>query len=94
MAKYFKVRSDSSTRIVIVSTEWRRANLLRSCSNPQTSFAQNGRRMLGNERRSKVLAKLANARCELEDALNLSILVARYPVVIPEPGTQQAVIHA
>jgi len=42
--------------------------------------------MLGNERRSKVLAKLANARCELEDALNLSILVARYPVVIPEPA--------
>ncbi len=43
--------------------------------------------MLGHERRSKVLAKLANARCELEDALNLSIPVARYdPVVIPEPA--------
>jgi hypothetical protein len=42
--------------------------------------------MLGHERRSKVLAKLTNARCELEDALNLSIPVARYdPVVIPEP---------
>ena len=41
--------------------------------------------MLGHERRSKVLAKLTNARCELEDALNLSIPVARYdPVVIPE----------
>ena len=44
------------------------------------------RLMLGHERRSKVLAKLTNARCELEDALNLSIPVARYdPVVIPEP---------
>jgi hypothetical protein len=44
-----------------------------------------GRLMLGHERRSKVLAKLTNARCELEDALNLSIPAARYdPVVIPE----------
>jgi hypothetical protein len=42
--------------------------------------------MLGHERRSKVLAKITNARCELEDALNLSIPAARYdPVVIPEP---------
>jgi hypothetical protein len=41
--------------------------------------------MLGHERRSKVLAKLTNARCELEDALNLSIPAARYdPIVIPE----------
>ena len=41
---------------------------------------------MGHERRSKVLAKLTNARCELEDALNLSIPAARYdPVVIPEP---------
>ena len=41
--------------------------------------------MLGHERKRKVLAKLTNARCELEDALNLSIPVARYdPVVIPE----------
>lgn len=41
--------------------------------------------MLHPERRSKVLAKLTNGRCELEDALNLSIPVARYdPVVIPE----------
>ena len=41
--------------------------------------------MLDHERRSKVLAKLTNARCELEDALKLSIPVARYdPVVIPE----------
>jgi hypothetical protein len=43
--------------------------------------------MLGHERRAKVLAKLTNARCDLEDALNLSIPVARYdPVVIPEPA--------
>ncbi len=43
--------------------------------------------MLGHERRSKVLAKLTNARCELEDALHLSIPFARYdPVVIPEPA--------
>jgi hypothetical protein len=43
--------------------------------------------MLHPERRSKVLAKLTNARCELEDALNLSIPVARYdPVVVPEAG--------
>ncbi len=42
--------------------------------------------MLGHERRSKVLAKLTNARCELEDALHLSIPAARYdPIVIPEP---------
>jgi hypothetical protein len=45
-----------------------------------------GRLMLGHERRSKVLAKLTNAQCELEDALDLSIQVAGYdPVVIPEP---------
>ena len=43
--------------------------------------------MLGHERRSKVLAKLINARCELDDALNLAIPVARYdPVVTPEPA--------
>lgn len=73
------------TPIVTIRTERRRVNLLPSCSNPQTSFPQNGRLMLGHERRSKVLAKLNNARCELEDALNLSIPVARYdPVVIPE----------
>jgi hypothetical protein len=30
--------------------------------------------MLGRERRSKVLAKLTNARCELEDALHLDEL--------------------
>jgi len=42
--------------------------------------------MLRHECKSKILAKLTNARCELEDALNLSIPVARYdPVVIPEP---------
>jgi hypothetical protein len=42
--------------------------------------------MLGHERKSKVLAKLTNARCELEDALHLSIPAARYdPVVMPEP---------
>jgi hypothetical protein len=42
--------------------------------------------MLDHERRSKVLARLTNARCELEDALNLSIPAARYdPVIIPEP---------
>ena len=42
--------------------------------------------MLGHERKNKVLAKLTNARCELEDALNLSIPPARYdPVIIPEP---------
>jgi len=41
---------------------------------------------LGHELRSKVLAKLTNARCELEDALNLSIPVAHDdPVIIPEP---------
>ena len=37
------------------------------------------------ELRSKVLAKLTNARCEIEDALILLHPVARYdPVVIPE----------
>ncbi|MGC2450228.1 MAG: hypothetical protein WA477_21440 [Candidatus Sulfotelmatobacter sp.] len=38
------------------------------------------------ERRAKVLAKLTNARCELEDALKLSIPVARYDsILMPEP---------
>jgi hypothetical protein len=42
--------------------------------------------MLRHELRSKITAKLANARCELEDALNLSTPAARYdPVTIPEP---------
>ena len=45
-----------------------------------------GRLLLGPELRSKVLAKLTRVRCEQEDALNLSIPVARYdPVLIPEP---------
>jgi hypothetical protein len=40
--------------------------------------------MLRDELREKVVAKLTNARCEIEDALNLSTAVARYdPVVIP-----------
>jgi hypothetical protein len=43
--------------------------------------------MLRHELRSKIAAKLANARCELEDALKLSIPAARYdPVTIPEPA--------
>jgi hypothetical protein len=43
--------------------------------------------MLRHELRSKVVAKLTNARCELEDALNLSIPAARYdPVTISEPA--------
>jgi hypothetical protein len=43
--------------------------------------------MLRTELRSKALAKLTNARCELEDALNLSNPAARYdPVVISEPA--------
>ncbi|MGA7044622.1 MAG: hypothetical protein WBP65_16245 [Candidatus Sulfotelmatobacter sp.] len=43
--------------------------------------------MLAHERKSKVLAKLTNARCELEDALNLSIPTGRYdPIVVPEPA--------
>jgi hypothetical protein len=42
--------------------------------------------MLRHELRDKVLAKITNARSELEDALNLSLPVARYdPVVIPGP---------
>ncbi len=42
--------------------------------------------MLRHEHRHKVLAKLTNARCEIEAALNLSTPAARYdPVVIPEP---------
>jgi hypothetical protein len=50
------------------------------------SLPPEGRLMLGHERRSKVLVQLTNARCELEDVLNLSIPAARYdPVIIPEP---------
>jgi hypothetical protein len=42
--------------------------------------------MLRHECRNKVLAKLTNARCEIEDALNLSIPAAGYDaVIIPEP---------
>jgi len=42
--------------------------------------------MLRHELRSTVVAKRTNARCELEDALNLSIPASRYdPVVMPEP---------
>ena len=42
--------------------------------------------MLGHERRTKMLAKLTNARCDLEEVLNLSIPAARYdPIIIPEP---------
>jgi hypothetical protein len=45
-----------------------------------------GRLMQRHEHRSKVLATLTNARCELEDALKHSIPVARYdPVLMPEP---------
>jgi hypothetical protein len=41
--------------------------------------------MLRSERRSKVLAKLTNARCEIEDALKLSIPVVRNDsVLMPE----------
>ena len=40
--------------------------------------------MLRNELRGKIVAKLTNARCEIEDVLNLSIPAARYdPVVMP-----------
>jgi hypothetical protein len=41
--------------------------------------------MLRHERRSKVLAKLTNARCEIEDALSLSTLAAQYDPVVVEP---------
>jgi hypothetical protein len=41
--------------------------------------------MLRDELRSKILAKLTNARSEIEDALNLSTPTGRYdPVVIQE----------
>ena len=40
---------------------------------------------LRHECRQKVLAKLTTARCELEDALNLSTPAARYdPIVLSE----------
>lgn len=51
------------------------------------SFPQRGRLdlMLRHERREKILAKLTNARCEIEDALNLSTPAVHYdPVVMPE----------
>jgi hypothetical protein len=68
-------KAGSATSIVTMRTE----------RHVQTSFPQNGRLMLRHERRSKILAKLTNARCEIEDALNLSTPAARYdPVVIPE----------
>jgi hypothetical protein len=41
--------------------------------------------MLRDEQRQRVLAKLTNARNELEDALNLSLAAARYdPVVLAD----------
>jgi hypothetical protein len=87
VARRGKGKRFAHTPLVTMRTEWYRANLLPSCSNPQPFFPQNRRLMLGHERRSKVLAKLTNARCELEDALNLSTPAARYdPIVIPEPA--------
>ncbi len=44
--------------------------------------------MLRHECRSKVLAKLTNARCEIEDALNLSTPVARYDPVLMTDSTR------
>ncbi len=41
--------------------------------------------MSPNESGVKMIAKLTNARCEIEDALNLSIPAARYnPAMISE----------
>lgn len=41
--------------------------------------------MLRHEHQRKILAKLTNARCEIQDALSLSTPAARYdPIVIPE----------
>ena len=43
--------------------------------------------------REETLAKLTHARCEMEDALNLSTPAVRYdPVVTPE-YTKQTVSH-
>jgi hypothetical protein len=69
------------------------ANLYRLATIYRPSFPQIGRLMLYHERRSKVVAKLTNARCKLEDALNLSIPAAGYdPVVIPE--TARSILSA
>lgn len=41
--------------------------------------------MLRDEQKQKVLAKLTNARNELEDALNFTVVAARYdPVLLAE----------
>jgi hypothetical protein len=44
--------------------------------------------VLRDERRAKILAKLTNARCEIEDALNLSTPVARYDPVVMRESTR------
>jgi hypothetical protein len=63
------------------------AKLLPSSKIPENCFFNEETDvMLRSERRSKVLAKLTNARCEVEDALKLSIRVERNDsVLMPEP---------
>ena len=45
--------------------------------------------MLRDEQRQRVLAKLTNARNELEDALNLSLAGARYDPVVLADATRR-----
>ena len=46
--------------------------------------------MVSNEQRQKVLAKLTNARNELEDALRLSVVSARYdPVILHDASRKE-----
>jgi hypothetical protein len=45
--------------------------------------------MLRDEQRQRVLANLTNARNELEDALNLTVQVARYDPVVLRDGARK-----
>jgi hypothetical protein len=79
-------RSGSATSIVTRRTVRHGRTCYRRAAIHRVSSPRMEVLMLGHERRSKVLAKLTKARCELEEALNLSIPAARHdPVVIPEP---------
>jgi len=48
--------------------------------------------MLRNELREKVVAKLANARSEIEDALSFSTPAARYDPVVMHESTRNKLL--
>ena len=81
-----QARSESSTRIVITGTESRQATCYRHAAIPRLPSPE-WETDAGPPTQKQGARELTNAGCELEDALNLAIPVARYDlVVIPEPA--------